>query len=184
MPTYVWIAFGCMVVLLIFAILAYFFPPKGDNSQLPILRVLLSLLAGFGAWFIAGTALFNLNVDLAKGQQMAVSGTLGFALFFVVFYGMRRTAPPKPEPSVTVDVVSGSKFGDTARKIAGADKHGRLEGFTQEQLGAALLPGKLGPLPTIEALRHLGRMVERPGFPEYDVSYDAPIYIFRAKAQP
>jgi hypothetical protein len=180
-PTHAWIAFGCTVLLLIFAFLAYFFPPKGDNSQLPILRVLLSLLAGFGAWFIAGIALFSLNVNLVEGEQMAVSGTLGFALFFAVFYGMRQPAPPKPEASVTVDVASGWTFGDTARKIAGADKNVRLEGFTQEQLDAALLPGKLGPLPTIEVLRHLGRMVESPGFPEYDVSYNAPIYVIRKK---
>ena len=182
MPIYAWIAFGFTILLIIFSFIAYFFPPKRDNAQWPILRVLLSLLAGFGAWFIAGTALFNLNVNLSQGEQMAVSGTLGFALFFAVFYAMRQPAPPKPEASVTVDVVSGWTFGDTARKIAGANKNVRLEGFTPEQLRAVLLPGTLGPLPTIEALRRLGRMVQEPRFPDYNVSYDEPIYVLRARS--
>jgi len=141
----------------------------------------LSLLAGFGAWFISGTALFQLNVNIAQGEQMAVSGALGFALFFVVFYGMRQPAAPKPNESVTVVVVPGFTFCDTARKIAGADKNVRFQGFTTAQLGAALKPAKLGPLPTIDALRRLGSMADSQRFPDYDVNYDDPIYVLQAK---
>jgi hypothetical protein len=141
-------------------------------------------LAGFAAWFIAGVTQFSLTVGYGENEQMAVNGTLGFALFLVVFYGMRHPPPKKPQSSVTVDVTSGFTFADTARRIAGADNNVRFPGFTEEQLGAPLLPGKLGPLPTIDALRRLGRMVNKNDFPSYEVNYEEPIYVFQAKHSP
>ena len=183
MPVYAWVALTLTIIILIFVMIAYFVTPKGGDSQQPILRVLLSLLAGFGAWFIAGTALFSLSTRLGEAEQMAASGTLGFALFFAVFYAMRRPRERKAEPSITVDVVSGFTFGDTARRIAGPGSNVRFEGFTEEQLKVALLPGRLGPLPTVEdALTQLSRMVEKSGFPAYEVTFEPPIYILRAKS--
>jgi len=181
-PINLWIAAIGMGVLIAFAMAAYFLPPRNDGY--PILRVLLSLLAGFAAWFISGVALFNLTTTIGQNEQLGVSGSMGFALFLVVFYGMRKPAPRRPEESVTVDVAPGFTFADTARKIAGSDKNVRYKGFSDEQLKVPLLPGKLGPLSTIEALRRLGRMVGNNDFPNYNVKYEEPIYVLQVIGVP
>jgi hypothetical protein len=187
MPIDIWIAAIGMGVLIVFAVAAYFrallLPTKNDRSLYPILRVLLSLLAGFAAWFISGIALLSVNTTIRQ-NQMAISGSMGFALFFAVFYAMRQPVPQKTQSSVTVDVAPGFTFADTARKIAGPNKNVRWKGFTDEQLRAPLLPGKLGPLPTIHALCHLGRLVESHDFPTYDVRYEAPIYVLQVNGAP
>jgi hypothetical protein len=168
-----------MAAILVFAMVAYFVPQR--DGGYPILRVLLSLLAGFAGWFISGLATFNLATKAGGYGQMAVSGSTGFALFFAVFYGMRKQEQRKPDDSITVVVDEKFTFADTARMIAGKGKNVRYEGFSDEQVKTSLKPAELGPCSTLEALRRLGHLADVNKFPDYDVTYNDPIYVLKVR---
>src|SRR5258708_3739886 len=113
MTPQLWIAFGLTVAVVGFLMLAYFNNQRINDNQRAILRFLCSLCAGFSAGLYVGDALFKMQTS--GPTAITVSGTAGFALFFVVWYGFGKYVAPD---AFAFSVSPGWTFETTARAIA------------------------------------------------------------------
>jgi hypothetical protein len=88
-----WIGVGFAVVLLVFFMAAYFKAGDMTRGQWQILRFFGAFCAGSAGVFLAGGALVHATGKLGT-MNYAISGTAGFALFFVVWFTWPKFESP------------------------------------------------------------------------------------------
>jgi hypothetical protein len=155
MTVTLWVAFGFLAALVVFLIVSYFVTPNASPPQLATLRFLTALCAGMSGGFVAGSSVFE-GVWTGPNSKIALSGTAGFALFFVVWFTYARAFHiPLPE-GFTIAIPEGWDFEQAATTIA-ANEDAAVEfiGFRKGELTAALQPGTIRATSTANALEML-----------------------------
>ena len=170
-----YVGLGFAAVLVIFLIIAYFARENVNSNQFVILRFLCSLCGGFASGLMTGSALFDLNQRWSAGT-LTVSGTAGFALFFVVWYGFTRVVP-RPPDGFNMSVPKGWNFRDTATAVAKHDKSVvTFAGFSETELAAPLDPQVLKTDTVSAALLALRALAPTGTVRVYRVDFSAPTY--------
>jgi hypothetical protein len=168
-----YVGLGFAAILVIFLIIAYFARENINSNQFVILRFLCSLCGGFAGGLITGSALFDLHQKWSGGT-LAVSGTAGFALFFVVWYGFTRVTP-RPRDSFNMSIPDGWSFKDAATAIVQHDKSVvSFEGFLE--LAARLSSQVLKTDTVTSALIALRALTPSGSVRPYRVDFSTPTY--------
>lgn len=174
-----WIGLGFAALLVVFFIVAFFTKDQLSVGQIQILRFLSSLCAGFAGALIAGDALVKGDVPIGAAGTLAISGTAGFALFFLVWLTFDRTIVP-PD-SFSIRIPDGIQFKDVVNVIASQDGAvAELIGFLPEEASAILDGHQLtckSPEEALELLRNLARTTIR----SYDVSRHSALITLKVK---
>jgi hypothetical protein len=156
---------------------AFFRAPVMTAGQFAILRFFAALCAGFAGGLIAGEALFRMQGDTG-GTKYLVSGTAGFALFFVVwFFFPKHTTPPPPE-RFRASVPKGWTFQNTAivfaqRVSAQVD----FDELSSDELNAVLSPADIDTENVGQAISHLRLITAKPNtIRKFEIDYKDSIY--------
>jgi hypothetical protein len=178
MTPQLWIATVLLFIVVAFLIAVVLWPRRLDEAQRTILRFLCSICAGFAGGLFVGQALFTMATSGAT--KITVSGTAGFALFFVVWYGFGRYLAPD---AFSFSVLNGWTFEQTALGIAKSDA--ALVDFNDlstAELRAPLREWQLELDSSLEALRHLRELAQPGAIRNYTVEWRRPTYLFRVAA--
>jgi hypothetical protein len=182
MSAQLWIGFGFLTGLVIFLMLSFFLSPQLTNDQRATLKFLTALCAGLAGGFITGGSLFE-GSWTTPSSKIALSGTAGFALFFLVWMSYPKVfAIPD---AVAFSIPAGWTFRDTADAVLANEKAvADYRGFTAAELSAGLKPNRLETKTTTEALMSLRLLTTVPGsVREYDVVASGSIYQLTVRKQ-
>jgi len=181
MTPQLWIALGFVAALVAFLMIAYFTKDTSTINQQRILRFLTALCAGFGGGFFTGDALVRLQQQLSNGATLGISGTAGFALFFVVWLTYFKWVPPSPPPPpppdrIKVSIPEGWTFEQAARVVIKAARGtADFPGFRQEQLAVKMRATDLDESDAHSALTKL-RYAAYDGLPKYRVELEGSVF--------
>jgi hypothetical protein len=167
-------------LLVIFFMVAFFAAPNMTSGQHAILRFLAALCAGFAGALIAGEALFRMEGDTGATKYL-VSGTAGFALFFVVwFFFPKYTAPATPvaPDSFSVSIPKGWTFQHAAKVFAQKDKAiVDFGGLTANELTAKLSPTEIEAKTVSDAINRLRLITVTPNaIRQYNIKHKDSVY--------
>lgn len=187
MTPLLWIALGFVVALVVFLMVTFFKKDTMSANQFKVLRLLSALCSGFAGAFFTGDALFRLEQQLSNGAKLGISGTAGFALFFVVWFTFGNwQAPqhPPPPPPLPPDRVTASfpeglfTFEVAARTIAKRWGPVDFQGFQPEQLAIKMHATDLDEGNVEDALTKLW-YAAYDGLPKYRVDLEGGIFCIR-----
>jgi hypothetical protein len=172
-----WIGFGFAVLLVLFLMVAFFKAPTMTPGQFAILRFFAALCAGFAGGLITGEALFRMEGDTG-GVKYLVSGTAGFALFFVVWFFFPKLTPPMAPDRFRLSLPMGWTFQHAAKTFAQRDSaFVDFDGLTTVELGAKLSAAEIDAKTVGEAIKRLRLVTVTPNaIREYDIKYEDSIY--------
>lgn len=180
MTPLLWIALGFVVALVAFLMITYLKRDTSSANQHKSLRFLTALCSGFAGGFFTGDALFRLEEQLSNGAKLGISGTAGFALFFVVWFTYGPWAPPPPHPPppnrIRVSIPEGWTFEQAARVVIQA-AHGNpdFQGFRQKQLTVKMRGTDLDGDDAQDVLTKL-RYAAYDGLPKYSVELEGGVF--------
>jgi hypothetical protein len=171
-----WIAFGILVVLVVFLIVAYFVGKRLEPHQWQILRLLCALTAAFAGWFIPGAIFVEYVQQLSAGGKTLVQVSAGMGLFLLVWFSF-KTISPKPDFAFTVP--PGWNLQQAAVTLAKNDQSDvDLSALTANERNAPLQPATLRTGTALKALQRLGSLANAGAIRPYTVSYNSPTYTF------
>jgi hypothetical protein len=185
MTPILWIAFGFTAALVGFLMLTFFVKDTSSPTQYNTLHFLTSLCAGFAGGFFTGEALFRFDQTLAAGGKIAVSGTAGCALFFVLWFTYPKREPPPPPQAplkdrMKISVGAGWTFEQATDAIIRAARATvRYEGFTADQMALKLPAIDIDtetPRDALDQLRYYSNEL-----PKYEVELRNGVYYIRAR---
>ncbi|HXO21781.1 MAG TPA: hypothetical protein VOA87_17850 [Thermoanaerobaculia bacterium] len=172
----------CFIAIIVIFLMFTSFVHLNDQAD-KNLRFLTALCAGFAGGFFAGEALFRYQQKLGSGTNIFLSGTAGFALFFLVWLTYARkphvTAPdPLPDETVKFSIPNGWTFEQAARAITNAAQRTiYFDGFDQAQLATKLSEIDIEAPTVREALGQL--KYRSSALPTYQVTMDKGVYHLR-----
>jgi hypothetical protein len=172
-----WIGSGFAVFLVVFLMVAFFKAPNMTSVQRDILRFLAALCAGSAGALIAGEALFRME-GYTGGFKYLVSGTAGFALFFVVWFFFPKPTGPLAPDRFRASLPKGWTFQYAAKTFAQRDNAiVDFDGLTSNELNAKLSPTEIDTRTAGEAIGRLRLITVTPNtIREYDIKYEDSIY--------
>lgn len=150
--------------------ITFFIKDTSTPTQYNTLRFLTALCAGFAGGFFTGEALFRFDQHMADDTKLAISGTAGCALFFVVWFTYSKRKEPPPTDRIVLSIPSGWTFEQAARgivKVAGGIVH--FDGFQPEYLAVKLLATEIDAPTARDALLNLRHQSDK--LPGYRVDY-------------
>jgi hypothetical protein len=179
MTSQLWIALGFVAALVLFLMITYFRRDTSTRNQHKTLRFLTSLCAGFAGGFFTGDALFHYEQQLSSGAKLGISGTAGFALFFVVWFTFGDWEVPPPPNRFRLSIPDGLTFEQAARVIV-ESAHGNpdFQGFKDGQLSVKMRASEIDAIDAQGALTKL-RYLAHDGFPDYRVDVDDGVFHIR-----
>jgi hypothetical protein len=179
--TQLWMGFGFVLLLILFLILAYFKADELTDGQRKILHFLCALCAGFAGALLAGDALFKLDTQINATTKVAISGTAGFALFFVVWFTFDRVVQ-LPE-GVRISVPNGWTFRHAVDAVVVTERaRANFDGFLETELSTPLQSGEIKRKTVSELLLALRLLAPSDGIRQYAVSFEDPVYRLRVSA--
>jgi hypothetical protein len=135
-----------------------------NSGQRLMLKILSALCAAIGGALISGDAFFNLSRNV-PGGKLTVSGTAGFAIFFVIWFVFPKGPKFEPlPPRFKMAVPEGWTFQQVADSCAQND--GSVidyDGLTAQERAARLKPWKLETDSVLEAIEKLRSITEVDG---------------------
>lgn len=177
MTPQLWIGFGFLTTLVVFLIVVFFVKPKLEPDQRKILKFLTSLCAGMAGGFLCGEALVKWS-NTTPTATFALSGTAGFALFFVVWFFYP-----------TDENVEGVEFGipanvtfrqtlDIAAKLGGGITVD-YQVLKAAELSSKMVDGHISCQTLVELFSILRLRTQKPGaVRDYKVTKNGSIYRF------
>ena len=174
MSATLWIGFGFLVALVIFLVCSFFFTPKLTDDQRAILKFLLALCAGFSGGFLTGGALFEMHKT--GPTTIGISGTAGFALFFVVWFFYPKVF--KLADGFQCSIPVGWTFQDAVDSITQAEAGvANYVGFTPQELGAHMKAKDVSSKSVSEAIGQLRLMTAKTNAVRpYEVTKKGSVY--------
>lgn len=170
-----WIGLGFLAALVIFFMIAFFAKNNISRPRYTILQILAALMAGFAGWFLAGEALFEIAGELSSGLNLAVTGTSGIALFFVIWFVFPKYQAEAPDDAFHFSVAEGSTFVSVIRQIVRVENAlSELIDFTDEEKTLSLDAHELHESSALIALQKLRFLNEN--LPMYTVSLRENVY--------
>ena len=180
MTPQLWIGFGFLVALVVFLIVSFFVTPKLTDDQRRTIKFLTALCAGVAGGFLSGASVFE-GTWTTPTSKIALSGTAGFALFFVVwfFYPRMFTVPD----AIALSIPNGWDFRAAADAVVNSvSAVADYRGFTQAELNSPIKAQKVEAKTVRDALIMLRLMSETPGsIREYDISQNGAVYALKVK---
>ena len=174
-----WVGVGFTAALVFFLMVTYFARDKSTETQKNTLRFLTSLCGGFAGGFFAGEALVSYQKEMSGGATLAISGTAGFAIFFVVWLTYARGISRPPPDGIKLGIPSGWTFQAAARAIVSAARSVvTFDGFSQTQLDTELTEADIDAQTVTEALNQLQYLSS--DVPNYRVDRKSGVYHIRA----
>jgi hypothetical protein len=167
-----------------FLMIAFFVRDRSSANQHKILRFLTSLCSGFAGGFFTGDALFKFEQQLSSGAKLGVSGTAGFALFFLIWLTYGAWSPPEGPPApprFRASIPEGLTFEQAARVVVQAARGNVVfQGFQKADLNLKLRAIDVEGRDASEALTKL-RYGGDDRLPAYKVDFaDGVFHIARA----
>ena len=104
---------------MVFLMLTFFIKDSSSATQYNTLRFLTSLCSGFAGAFFTGEALFRLDQTLPAGGKIAVSGTAGCALFFVLWFTYPKRTESSPGAGVQAKKITAKRNANITDKLGG-----------------------------------------------------------------
>lgn len=182
-PT-LWIALGFVAGLVVFLMLTYLLPDRSTPNQHKTLRFLTSLCSGFAGGLFTGEALFHFEQQLSTGAKFTISGTAGFALFFVVWFRYGHWTPPQLPlfgRRFKISIPANWTFEQAARVIAERIGTADFQGFQKDELATPMRAVNLDENDEKEALAKLAYSGQTR-LPPYRVEMDRSIvHIIKAE---
>ena len=180
MTAQLWIAFGFLAALAIFLVVSFFFTPSLTNDQRGTLKFLTALCAGVSGGFLAGSSLFE-GTFTTPTSKVALSGTAGFALFFVVWFFYPKVFAIAD--GISVSIPDGWTFRSAVDALlSGASAVADYQGFTKDELTSPLKSKNIQTKTVTEALLMLRLIpVSLGAIREYDVKQEGAVYQLKIK---
>ena len=182
-----WVGFGFLFLLILFLMVAFFVFDTLSSDRRGNLRFLSALSGGFAGGFFTGSALFQAEWS-TTGSKIGVSGTAGFALFMIVFYGYRKLAPDVPnEPGVpdrlSIDIPESWNFEQVIGVLAQSGKASiEFDGFTDAELKAKVRQQQLEAKSVADAMLAVrGLTVKANAVRKYGVNKNGSTYTLKVK---
>jgi hypothetical protein len=180
MTPQLWIGFGFLTALVIFLIVSFFFAPKLTDDQRRTMKFLTALCAGVAGGFFSGASVFE-GTWTTPTSKIALSGTAGFALFFVVwfFYPKVFTVPD----AIALSIPDGWNFRAAADAVMNSvSAVADFQGFTQAELNSTVRSKRIETKTVSDALLMLRLLPETPGtIREYDITQNGSVYVLKVK---
>lgn len=168
MSVQLWVGVGLVVFLLLFLSVAFFTKDNLAPGQWKILQFFIALCGALASALFAGEATIKVNADIATGQQLVISGTAAFAVFFAIWFTFDRQMFPD---AFHFNIPPGWKFEQAARAMAKHDnKVAEFIGFSNEELQAPLDPHELHAKTLKQALMLLKNLVSAGAVRSYSVA--------------
>jgi hypothetical protein len=166
-----WVGSGFALLLFGFLFYAYVRPQRPGPGQADIIRFICSACAGFAGGLFVGDAMFKMDTTVATTTKLAVTGSVGFAFAFVVWYGYGRKI--NLPPGYHFRVPEGWTFGSVAKAMVTADKAILdLHGFTDSEINVPLRSAEIRKDDLREALQSLGTLAEDAKVRPYAVTFE------------
>ncbi len=141
MTPQLWIGFGFLTALVIFLIVAFFVKPRLTDDQRKIMKFLTALCAGVSGGFLSGASVFDATWTTPT-SKIALSGTAGFALFFVVLIFYNRVFVP--DDVMEFEIPANSTFrqaADIAAELGGVVVD--YQALNTAELGSRMVAGHI-----------------------------------------
>jgi hypothetical protein len=141
MTPQLWIGFGFLTALVIFLIVSFFVTPRLTDDQRKTMKFLTALCAGVSGGFLSGASVFDATWTTPT-TKIALSGTAGFALFFVVLIFYNRVFIP--DDAVEFEIPANSTFrqaADIAAQLGGVLID--YQALNANELATPMVPGHI-----------------------------------------
>lgn len=180
MTPQLWIGFGFLTALVLFLIASFFFAPKLTEDQRRTMKFLTALCAGVAGGFLSGASVFE-GTWTTPTSKIALSGTAGFALFFVVWFFYPRVF--SVPDAIAMSIPAGWSFRVAADAVVNsASAVADYQGFTQAELDSPVKGKRIETKTVSEALRILRLLPETPGtIRDYDITQNGSVYVLKVK---
>lgn len=133
-----------------------------NYGQRLMLKILSTVCAAIGGALISGAAFLDLTRNV-PGGKLTVSGTAGFAIFFLIWFTFPRGPKFEPLPDgFNMRVPIGWTFEMTADECARQENSvTQYDGFTAQEMKAPLKSWELHTGSALEAIQQLGSITEK-----------------------
>jgi hypothetical protein len=175
MTTQLWIGFGFLTALVIFLIVSFFLAPRLTNDQRGTLKFLTALCAGVAGGFLSGASVFQ-GEWTTPTSKIALSGTAGFALFFVVWFFYPKVF--KLDDAVALQIPPNCSFRQAVDLTAqSASAAADYRGFQPAELGAPMVAEHVSAKTLEELIGVLRLKTSSPGaIRDYKVARNGAVY--------
>lgn len=138
MSAQLWAAVGFTLLLVVFLMVTFFIKDTSSDTQFKTLKFLTSLCGGIAGTFFVGEALFSYAKDLDDGAKLTLSGTAGFAVFFLVWLTYGKRTENNSTTNIKMSFPEGWTFEQCARAIGQSrNTPVAFQSFSQEELNLA-----------------------------------------------
>ncbi|WP_445402026.1 hypothetical protein [Zobellella sp. An-6] len=135
MTPQLWIAVGFTALLIVFLMITFFIKDTSSATQYKTLRFLTSFCGGVAGIFFAGEALISYSKGMADGTKLTLSGTAGFAVFFILWLTYGHRPDDNAPPNIKMSFPAGWTFEQCAKAIGKSQNSPiTFSSFSQEQL--------------------------------------------------
>jgi len=144
------------------------------------MKFLTALCAGVAGGFLSGASVFE-GTWTTPTSKIALSGTAGFALFFVVWFFYPRVF--SVPDAIAMSIPAGWSFRVAADAVVNsASAVADYQGFTQAELDSPVKGKRIETKTVSEALRILRLLPETPGtIRDYDITQNGSVYVLKVK---
>ena len=177
-----WVSVGFAGTILLFLMALILRDRPLRHDQFVVLRFICAVAAGFAAALFTGETFFKAEGSVPS-LKFTAQGTAGFGLFLAVWFTFKYKV--KAEDAVAISIPAGWTFQQTVDVLAKRDQSTvRYEGFTPEQLRAALPATELKTKTIEKAIERLADLKAEVPLPAYRVERADGQYLLRASATP
>ncbi|HCG6604310.1 TPA: hypothetical protein NJ227_001633 [Vibrio parahaemolyticus] len=135
MTPQLWIALGFTALLIIFLMITFFIRDTSSATQYKTLRFLTSFCGGIAGIFFVGEALITYSGKSSDGTTLTLSGTAGFAVFFLVWLTYGKRPEDNTLPNIKMSFPAGWTFEQCVKAIGqSANLSIAFSSFSQDQL--------------------------------------------------
>lgn len=178
MTPQLWIAVGFTTLLLVFLMITFFKKDTSSATQYKTLRFLTSFCGAIAGILFAGEALISYSKEIASGTKLTLSGTAGFAVFFLVWLTYGKRADDSLPPNIKMSFPSGWTLEQCAKAIGNAlNVSITFRSFSKEQLDFSFPQINISAQDIVQALNQLKHYAN--GAFDYSVQQEDGIYIIK-----
>ncbi len=176
MSSQLWIAVGFTALLISFLMITFFVKDTSSATQYKTLKFLTSFCGGVAGIFFAGEALISYSKEMADGTKLTLSGTAGFAVFFLVWLTYGKRPDNNLPPNIKMSFPAEWTFEQCAKAIGqSTNAPVSFSGFSKEQLNIKLPQIDINAEDIVQALNQLKHHAN--GVVNYSVIQKDGIYV-------
>jgi hypothetical protein len=173
MTVITWVGVGTFVVLVLFLLVVYFFPPK-DHGQYVVLRLIAMVLAGVSGGILSGEMTLQFSGAVSDFGKLAGSASGALGLLVLIWFTFPRPPDQRVDRSaagsISIAFPANTKFRQAAEIIARIDNGSvSLKGFEPQEEATQLSFFNLRERSKVAAFRRLADLVPQNKIRPYEV---------------